>query len=128
VRANAGIWHAGRKERDDVRHGPWLHEVLADIRYARRVLGRNRAFTAVVVVTLALGVGANVAISSVVDAVLLRALPFRDPDRLVRVFDDLRGAGAQDVGMSAPELQDLRARSDVFDQTSWCWGSSLGLR
>jgi predicted permease len=106
------------KERYDVKHGSWFDEVLADIRYARRVLGRNRAFTAVAVVTLALGVGANVAIFSVVDAVLLQPLPFRDPDRLVRVFDDLRGAGAQDVGMSAPEFQDLTARSDVFDQIS----------
>ena len=68
--------------------------------------------------TLALGIGANVATFSVVYAVLLRPLPFPHPDQLVRVFDDLAGPNEQDVGMSAPELWDLEDRSGVFQDIS----------
>jgi predicted permease len=72
----------------------------------------------VAVLTLALGIGANVATFSVVYAVLLRPLPFPQPEQLVRVFDDLLGTNEQDVGMSAPELWDLQDRSGVFQEIS----------
>ena len=91
---------------------------LQDLRYALRTLLKSPAFTIVAVVTLALGIGANVAIFSVVYGVLLRPLPFPHPEQLVRVFDDLRGPNEQDVGMSAPELWDLQDRSDVFQDIS----------
>ena len=104
------------EEGHDARGAARFDAVLGDVRHALRALVKNRGFTAGAVVTLALGIGANVALFSIVDAVLLRPLPFRDPDRLVRIFDDLRGAGAKDVGMSVPEFQDLTARSDVFDR------------
>jgi hypothetical protein len=107
--------------------GPWLDPILADTRYAARLLAKHRGFTCVAVLTLALGIGANVAIFSVVDAVLLRPLPFADPDRLVRVFDDLPGAGARDAGMSVPELEDLRDRAGVFEQVSAIFPASSAL-
>jgi predicted permease len=91
---------------------------VQDLRYAFRTLLKSRSFTTVAVLTLALGIGANVATFSVVYAVLLRPLPFPHPDQLVRVFDDLRGPNEHDVGMSAPELWDLQDRSDVFQQIS----------
>jgi len=89
-----------------------------DLRYAFRTLLKSRGFTMVAVLTLALGIGANVATFSVVYGVLLKPLPFPQPEQLVRVFDDLRGPNDKDVGMSAPELWDLQDRSGVFQEIS----------
>ena len=68
--------------------------------------------------TLALGVGANTAIFSIVNAVLLRSLPYRDPDRLVRIFFNEPGVGLRDVRFSKPELDDLQTRAGVFEDVS----------
>jgi predicted permease len=89
-----------------------------DLRYAVRTLLKSPGFTIVAVLTLALGIGANVAIFSVVYGVLLRPLSFAHPEQLVRIFDDLRGPSTPDVGMSAPELWDLEERSGVFQEVS----------
>src|SRR6204780_1146735 len=89
-----------------------------DLRYALRMLLKSPGFAVVAILTLALGIGANVATFSVVYAVLLRPLPFPHSEQLVRVFDDLRGPNEQDVGMSAPELWDLQDRSGVFQEIS----------
>ena len=91
---------------------------VQDLRYALRMLFNSPGFTIVAVLTLALGIGANVATFSVVYGVLLRPLPFPHPGQLVRVFDDLRGPNDQDVGMSAPELWDLQDRSGIFQDIS----------
>ena len=91
---------------------------VQDLRYALRMLLKCPGFTIVAVLTLALGIGANVATFSVVYAVLLRPLSFLHPEQLVRVFDDLRGPNDQDVGMSVPELWDLQDRSGVFQDIS----------
>jgi predicted permease len=105
----------------------WLEILGADFRYAARNLRQNPGFTAVAILTLGLGIGANIAIFTVVNAVLLRPLPFQHPERLVRVFDDLNGAGAKDVGMSEPEFEDLRDRSGVFDNISALFPGSTAL-
>src|SRR5258706_2987366 len=68
----------------DVR-GRWLDDVGRDLRYAVRTLGRNRGFAAVAVLSLALGIGANAAIFSLINAVMLRALPVKEPNRLVQI-------------------------------------------
>jgi predicted permease len=100
--------------------------LLQNVRYAWRTLKRSPAFVTITVLTLALGIGANLAIFAVVNAVLLQPLPFREPERLVRVFDDLHGAGAKDVRMSVPELYDLQ-RSGVFEQISVIFPASQAL-
>ena len=92
--------------------------VLQDMRYGLRVLWKSPAFTIVAVFSLALGVGANTAIFSIVNAVLLRSLPFSHLDRLVKVVANNRGVGAQDIGFSVPELDDLRLMAGVFEQVS----------
>jgi predicted permease len=87
---------------------------LRDARFALRTLGRTPGFTAVVVLTLALGIGASTAIFSVVNAVVLRPLDYPEPERLVRITSELRGFGAIDTGVSAAELIDYQARTDLF--------------
>jgi len=95
--------------------------LLQDVRYGLRMLGKNPGFTAVVILTLAVGIGANTALFSVVDAILLRPLPYRDPQQLVAIHDDIPGLNMRDVGMSVQEMDDFRDRSGVFDQVSPVW-------
>jgi predicted permease len=92
--------------------------VLQDVRYGLRILVKKPTFTIVAVLTLALGVGANTAIFSIVNAVLLRSLPYRDPDHLVRIFFNEPGVGLRDVRFSKPELDDLLTRAGVFEDVS----------
>src|SRR5579862_4693365 len=98
-----------------------MGSLLIDVRFCLRTLRKNPVFAAVIILTLALGIGANTAIFSVVDAVLLRPLPFPSAGQLVRVIDEARGSGLRDIGMSVPELQDLAGRSGIFDQISAAW-------
>jgi predicted permease len=92
--------------------------LLQDLRYGLRVLGKSPGFAIVAVLSLALGVGANTAVFSVVNAVLLRSLPFSHPERLVKIVASNRGVGARDIGLSVPEFDDLRSRAGVFEQVT----------
>jgi predicted permease len=89
-----------------------------DVRFALRTMWKSPRITATVLLTLALGIGANTAIFSVVNAALFRPLPFHDPEELVLLHADLRGLGAHSVGFSVPELDDLRDRAGVFSAVS----------
>ena len=95
-----------------------VSELGQDVRYGLRMLVKNPTLTIVAVLTLALGVGANTAIFSIVNAVLLRSLPYRDPDRLVRIFFNEPGVGLRDVRFSKPELDDLLTRAGVFEDVT----------
>jgi predicted permease len=92
--------------------------LFQDVRFAARSLRKHRGFTTVAVATLALGIGANAAMFAVVNGVLVKPLPFPEPDRLVRVTADVTGLGVMDIGMSPPELYDYRDRSDLFESIS----------
>jgi len=98
----------------------WWDHFWQDIRYAVRVLRKSPGFSAIAVLTIALGIGATTAIFSVVDATLLHPLPYPQPEQLVSIEDDLPGAGARNVGMSEPEWQDLQ-HSGIFEYVSPTW-------
>jgi len=116
-----------KEECRDARGVRIIENLLQDLRYGVRMLRKKPAFTLVAVLTLALGVGANTAIFSIVNAVLLRQLPYPDPGRLVRIFFASPGVGLQDVPFSVPELDDLRTRSGVFEDVSGIGGGSVNL-
>src|SRR5688572_13658845 len=81
-----------------------------DLKFAIRSLARTKGLTVTVVLTLALGIGANAAIFTVVRGVLLRPLVNRDEDRLIYIRQTARGIGAENANFSVPEIRDLRSR------------------
>ena len=93
----------------------WLRGLWPDVRYAGRVSWRNPGFTSIAVVTLALGVGANTAMFSIINAVMLRPLPYPEPDRLVRIWESNVRRGWPAWSTSEPNFLDFRARTTMFD-------------
>ena len=99
--------------------------MLTDLRCAIRQLIKSPGFAAVAILTLALGIGANTAIFSVVDAVLFRALPYHNSTRLIDLFST-DPAGGRD-GLSMPELQDLRAQMHSLEDLAGFQSQSVNL-
>src|SRR5437867_9470734 len=89
--------------------------MLNDLRYAIRQLLKNPGFTVVAVLTLSLGIGANTAMFSFVNAILLRPLPYANPDRLVMVFENHITNGWSKMNIGAPVLEEWRRQSTVFE-------------
>jgi predicted permease len=118
-----GAAQAIREHHNDEQGLPLAENFLFDLRYAFRMLHRSPGFSLIVIATMALGVGATTAIYSVIDATLLRPLPYRNPSQLVRIETNLPGVGAHDVGLSIPELRDLQS-SGIFQYVSFCFHGS----
>jgi putative ABC transport system permease protein len=95
--------------------GSRLESIWQDLRYAARSLARSPGFTAVAVITLALGVGANTAIFAVVNTVMLRPLPYPEPDRLIRIWESNPGKGWPTFSASQPNFLDWRSQLQSFE-------------
>src|SRR5580704_19492957 len=102
-----------------------METILQDLRYAARTLARQPGFTAIAIFTLAVGIGANTAIYSVVDATLLRTLPFQDPDRLMKISMTVPASpgrrapdAADDMVWSYPKYNLFRQIQQVFQDTA----------
>lgn len=102
-----------------------FEEFLQDLRYGKRLLAKNPGVSVIAIVTLALGIGANTAIFSVVNAFLLRPLPFGNPDRLVMVDSQQHG---QTIGVSFADYEDWRRQNNVFEELAFFnlrWNANL---
>lgn len=94
----------------------WLETLIQDLRFGLRQLRRNPGFTAIAIITLALGIGANTAIFSVIDAVLLHPLPYRDPGRLMQVYHyEGRDVNYGPFSIAPADFLDWKAQNDVFE-------------
>jgi len=114
-----------KEETRDVWSFIWLEQLLEDIRFGVRLLCKNPGFTTVAVLTLALGIGANAAVFSVVYAVLLRPLPYKEPSRLVVLNETTPKVGV--VSVSYPNFSDWRAASHTFSQMAAVYAVGFNL-
>ncbi|HKQ08087.1 MAG TPA: ABC transporter permease [Blastocatellia bacterium] len=100
----------------DMRRVNLIQDFLQDLRYGLRVLARSTTFTAVAVLTLALGIGATTAVFSVIYGVLLRPLPYKEPERIITIWEPSRGGHT--LGLTDVEFFDIRDRNQVFEEVA----------
>jgi len=104
-----------------------MHALLHDLRYALRTFAKRPAFTAVAVLSLAIGIGANTAIFSVANALLLRPLPYADADRLVILWNRSPGLDIAEDWFSTAQYFDIKTGSSAFDDLAIALGSTVNL-
>src|SRR3954453_15327361 len=115
----------GQEECRDMRRVQYFDNFLQDLRYALRSLGKSPGFTAIIVLTLALSIGANSAIFSVIEGVLLRPLPYREPDRIARVFT--RNKAFPKFPVNHWDLADFRRTARSFESLALYTRAALQL-
>jgi predicted permease len=105
----------------------WEDDMFQDLRFGLRMLFKHKGLTAIAVLSLALGIGANTAIFSLVEAVLLRPLPFPEPDRLVMIWEDSSRKGSFRGNPAPGNYSDWRTQNQVFEEVAAFSGTSLNL-
>src|SRR6266478_9084800 len=101
-----------------------MNTLFQDLRYGARMLLKRPGFTAVAVVTLALGIGANTAIFSMVNGLLLRPLPYRDSERLTIIWTHSPGANVAQDWPSPAQFSAVKSQNSVFEELALAQGSS----
>jgi predicted permease len=104
-----------KEEGREARGGSWLEDLMRDARYSVRSLWHSRGYAAVVVLTLALGIAANTSIFSVAHGILFKPLPYRDPARLMVLWDGLDWVGVPEAWLTGPEIVQLRREAKLFE-------------
>jgi hypothetical protein len=111
----------------DIRGGGWLETLWQDLRYGARMLMKNSGFTLIAIITLALAIGANSAIFSIINATVFKPLPFANLDRIVMVWERAPGPGAERNSVSVANYLDWREQSNSFVNLAICmyWSANL---
>jgi putative ABC transport system permease protein len=105
------------RAREDMRHARvmvWLESLMTDLHHGARLLWRHGGAAALAILTLSLGIGANAAIFTLLNAILLRPLPYDDPDRLMTIVDRFTRMGASETSPTIPEILDLQERNHTL--------------
>src|SRR5499426_4444083 len=122
LNAFGGVEQAKERSRD-ARGVRWIEELWQDLRYGVRMLVKAPNYTLIAVITLALGIGANTAIFSVVNGVLLRPLPYNEPERLARVYSEFPTMSLRKFWISAPEYLDIQKEAKSWESIgAWSTG------
>jgi putative ABC transport system permease protein len=114
-----------RDEGYDVRGGRWLEAIWRDLRYGLRVMKRRPGFAATVIGTLALGIGVTVAVFSVIDATLIRSLPYHEADRLIAVREARMSEGGRESGVAPGRLEDWNRLTESFEGLAGAYVDTL---
>jgi putative ABC transport system permease protein len=114
-----------KEEGREARGGAWFEDLLRDARYALRSLARSPGYAATVVLTLALGIAANTSIFSVANGILFTPLPYRDPARLMVIWDGLDMIGVPEAWVTGPEVVKLRSELRSFEGIAVVRGNSV---
>jgi predicted permease len=125
--ASKAFGNVGQTRESFYEHGRWLmgDRILRDLRHAARMFWRRPGFSAVVVLTLALGIGANTAIFGIVRAVLLRPLPYKDPERLAMLWSEDSAHGVSETRVSLLNFADWKVRSHSFEDLTYFVGQTF---
>src|SRR5215475_15654611 len=115
IRSFGGVERV-KEESRDVWGVRLVEELWQDLRYGARMLLKRPGFTVVAVITLGLGIGANTTMFSAINGLLLRPMPFKDPELLVHLDERALKAGFESLGVSFPDFADWRARSRSFER------------
>jgi predicted permease len=107
-----------REKHDEARGLPWLDVLMQDVRFTLRTLGRDRGFTLIAVIILGLGIGANITVFSVVNTILLRPLPFPNPQQLVRILSKNPTGGESSMTYSTDATQEFQRSNRSFASVS----------